>query len=144
MHIRSITRALLGAVLLAHFLASGPARAEKWVEDSFEDFAGGRLDAGGQNIYVARDGSVRTIHRFDINQDGYIDLMFNCTHDLIGILPSTVAWMDPERKAGHAPLAVEGSIAVALGDLNRDGHLDAVFCPNRQGVQNPRRFVTII
>lgn len=144
MRIRSITQTLAGAILLANYLVSGPARAEKWVEDSFEDFADGRLDAGGQNIYVARDGTVRTIHRFDLDQDGYIDLLFNCTHDLIGILPSTVAWLDSERKAVHAPLAVEGSIAVALGDLNRDGHPDAVFCPNRQGVQNPRRFVTII
>ncbi|MBI2434259.1 MAG: VCBS repeat-containing protein [Candidatus Hydrogenedentes bacterium] len=126
-------------LLIAH-----AAVAESWVEDTFEDFADGTLDAGGQNIYVAHDGSVRTIHRFDINHDSYIDLLLNCTHDLIGILPSTVGWVTPALEVRHAPLAVEGSLAVAQGDLNRDGFTDLVFCPNRQGIQNPRRFVTII
>lgn len=53
------------------------AAAQTWVEDSYADFADGRLDASGQNIYVSRDGSVRTIHRFDLNQDSFIDLVFN-------------------------------------------------------------------
>jgi len=35
------------------------------VEDSFEDFADVRLDAAGQNLYVSRDGKVRTIQVLD-------------------------------------------------------------------------------
>ena len=33
---------------------------------------------------------------------------------------------------------------MVLEDLNRDGHLDALFCPNRSGLQNPRRLLTIL
>jgi len=120
------------------------AFGQHWVEDSFEDFTDGRLDAAGQNLYVSRDGAVRTIHRFDLNDDGWIDLLFNGTHDLIGILPSVVGTVGSERSVRTAPLAVEGALAVASGDLNRDGRLDLVMCPNPQGVQHPRRFLTVL
>jgi hypothetical protein len=50
--------------------------AQTWVHDTFEDFIKGTLDASGANFYVSRDGKIRTIHRFDYNDDGYIDLLF--------------------------------------------------------------------
>ncbi|MBI4557288.1 MAG: VCBS repeat-containing protein [Candidatus Hydrogenedentes bacterium] len=121
-----------------------PSESETWIEDSFEDFADGRLDAAGQNIYVSREGAIRTIHRFDLNQDGYIDVLFNSTHDLVGILPSTWATVNRRREVAHGPLAVEGSNSVVAGDLNRDGFNDLVFGPNRNGIQSPRRFLTMI
>ena len=118
--------------------------AQTWLEDSFEDFADGTLDAAGQNIYVSREGAIRTIHRFDINQDGYLDLMFNNTHDRRSFIPATLATVGPDRAVEHSPLAVEGSRQVVFADLNRDGFLDVVFCPNASGVQTSRRFVTVI
>ena len=115
-----------------------------WVEDSFEDFADGKLDAAGQNLYVSRDGALRTIHRFDLNRDGYLDLIFNSTHDNFTYIPATLGLLESSRRVRRAELAVEGSIGVVLEDLNRDGHLDAVFCPNRSGLQKPRRLLTIL
>ena len=41
------------------------------------DFSRSTLDAAGQNLYVNRDGKVRTINRFDLNDDGHLDLIFN-------------------------------------------------------------------
>ena len=118
-------------------------QAETWVHDTFEDFSRGTLDASGQNLYVSRGGNVRTIHRFDLNQDGHLDLLFNNTHDTRGILPATLATVSPDRRIAHQQLPVAGSQRVLLEDLNKDGHLDAVFCPNPQGVQHARRFLTI-
>ena len=115
-----------------------------WVEDTFEDFADGRLDASGQNLYVARDGTLRTIHRFDLNQDGFLDLIFNSTHDTSAYIPATLASLTPRRRIQEAPLAVRGSIRALVTDLNRDGHSDLAFCPNYSGLQNNRRFLTII
>ena len=131
--------------LLALWLAAAfPAmRAQSWIEDSFEDFADGRLDASGQNIYVSRDGTVRTIHRFDLNQDSYLDLIFNNTHDSITYVDATWAQFDAGRTLSHSSLAVLGSLRAAAGDLNRDGFADLVFCPNPDGIQHPRRFISI-
>lgn len=118
--------------------------AQTWVEDTFEDFRDGKLDAAGQNIYISRDGAIRTIHRFDLNQDGFIDLVFNSTHDTSAFVPAALAMVGPERKLTTGLLAVEGSIQSVAADLNRDGWPDLLFCPNASGVQNPRRLLTII
>ena len=133
--------------LLSLILTLSPLQAARktvWVEDSFEDFADGRLDASGQNLYVSRDGSIRTIHRFDLNQDGFLDLVFNSTHDTAGYLPGTLVSVNSDGSLLESPLAVEGSKGIAAADLNRDGHPDLVFCPNHGGIQNPRRLLTII
>ncbi len=132
------------ALPLGNLLMPNLLPAEEWVEASFADFADGRLDASGQNIYVSRDGSVRTIHRFDLNQDGYLDLVFNSTHDRYTSIPATLATFTAKGQVRHSPLAVDGSLRVALSDLNNDGYLDAAFCPNTSGSQGGRRFVTIL
>lgn len=125
-------------------LVSHHAYSRTWVEDSFEDFADGTLDASGQNIYVSRDGTIRTIHRFDLNDDGYIDLLFNSTHDTYSFVPATQASFSKNRRLHIEKLAVEGSKQAVAADLNHDGYPDVVFCPNPSGIQHPRRFVTII
>ena len=118
--------------------------AERWIEDSFEDFADGSLDASGQNIYVSRDGSVRAIHRFDLNSDGHIDLLFNNTHDSSAFIPATLATSAANRRIQVSQLAVEGSLETQVADLNRDGFVELIFCPNRSGIQESGRFVTLI
>ena len=86
-------------------LGTDAARAEEpassFTDDTFEDFAAGTLDAGGQNLYVSRDGKVRTINRFDLNDDGHLDLLFNCTHDTYQMLPATagIVGQGPQRRA---------------------------------------------
>ncbi|MFV1968378.1 MAG: FG-GAP-like repeat-containing protein [Pirellulaceae bacterium] len=118
--------------------------AQTWTEDSFADFATGHLDAAGQNIYVCHDGTIRTIHRFDLNQDGYLDLIFNSTHNSHDFIPATLCTATSGQKIEQAQLAVEGSRASAVADLNRDGHLDVVFCPSGNGTYSPRNLLTII
>lgn len=146
MPMRSPSRPLLSMTMVTLVLSTLnlPARARTWVEDSFDDFADGRLDAAGQNLYVSRDGSVRTIHRFDLDQDGHLDLIFNSTHDNVAFIPATQCTAAAGRRLDAVPLAVEGSRRVAIADLNRDGYSDLVFCPNASGVQHPRRLVTVI
>ena len=130
-------------VSIAGIGSSGALSAEAWLEDSFSDFADGRLDASGQNIYVAADGTVRTIHRFDLNEDGYIDLLFNNSHDYFYHIPATLGTVDTEGRVSHEFLPVEGSLHAAVDDLNGDALLDVVFCPNKDEI-HPRRLLTII
>lgn len=145
---KSLTLAVLVSFVLPDADGAAPFNAcragDVWVEDSFVDFADGKLDAAGQNLYVAGDGSVRTIHRFDLNQDGYIDLIFNSTHDTFTAIPATSASVASNGEISHSPLAVAGSQHAAVGDLNRDGFQDIVFCPNRGGAQEGRGLLTIL
>ena len=118
--------------------------AETWIEDTFEDFVDGKLDASGNNIYVTHDGKIRTINRYDLNSDGWIDLLIPQIHNQVNFIPATLGEISSNRKVKKSPLAVEGSYQVETADLNKDGWLDLVFCPNNSGIQYPRRFVTVI
>lgn len=129
---------LLAIIAIALGFVFAAAGADVWTDDSFEDFSRGRLDAAGNNIYVSRDGALRTIHRFDLNRDGYLDLVFNSTHDY-SYFQSAVA----ASARGTVELPVDGSRRVAVADLNRDGFADAVFCPSDSGLQSPRRYLKI-
>lgn len=114
-----------------------------FVDDRFEDFSAGMADDGGNNLYAARDGTLRTINRFDLNGDGHLELLFNCTHNTYQMLPATAGTIDRKRQGESAEIAVEGSQRAVLDDLNNDGYTDIVFCPNTIGVHHERRFVTI-
>ena len=133
----------VGALLLCVGGDTKLCGQQRWVDDRFEDFSKGKLDASGQNLYISRDGALRTINQFDLNADGQLDLIFNCTHDTYQMLPATVGWLGEEGKFAEQELAVEGSRQVALGDLNADGYMDAVFCPNQIGVHHDRRHLSI-
>ena len=135
-------RLILAAATL---LATSALAAEpiKFIDDSFADFAAGTIVDGGQNLYVARDGTLRTINRFDLNDDGHLDVIFNCTHNTYQMISATAGVISKNGKALSRPIAVEGSQKVATADLNRDGFTDLVFCPNRIGVHHDRRFVFI-
>jgi hypothetical protein len=127
------------SALLAH---TGAAQA--WTEDTFADFADGTLDCSGQNLYVSRDGTVRTIQRFDLNGDGWLDLVFNNTHDTYAYIDASAVISDGHGGLSQTRLAVDGSRQAALEDLNRDGYTDVVTIPCVSGIQNTGRgFITI-
>lgn len=115
----------------------------KFVDDLHQDFVLGSFDDGGHNFYVAKDGSLRTINRFDLNSDGHLDLLFNCTHNTYQMLPASVGFLGANRQAATAEIAVEGSQRCVISDLNHDGYSDIVFCPNPIGVHHNRRLISI-
>lgn len=115
----------------------------RFVDEEHADFVAGTLDDGGHNLYVARDGSLRTINRFDLNSDGHLDLLFNCTHNTYQMLPATAGIVGANRRTGSVEIAVEGSQRSVVFDLNHDGYSDIVFCPNPIGVHHNRRHVFV-
>jgi len=126
------------------FSATSCSAAPLWIEDSFEDFSDGSLDASGQNLYVSHDGSVRSIARFDLNDDGWIDLLYMNTHDMTTNAPPVLVEVGSDRSISTSPLAFSGAMQVNVEDLNKDGYDDFVFSPNPTGIQNPRLFLTIV
>ena len=125
-------------LFLAPMLAGAPGSS--WTQETFEDFSRGRLGNVGNNIYVTREGRVETIQRWDLNQDGFLDVIFNSTHDSMHWIPPTLAEVNSKGEVSSRELSVLGSKAAVVGDFNKDGFSDLVFMPNRQNVQGHQRY----
>src|SRR3989338_6366483 len=50
-------------------------RDSVWITRGFEAFQRGTMGNAGQNLYVSRAGVLQRIHLFDLNQDGWLDLV---------------------------------------------------------------------
>ena len=142
----------LGAGLLLS-AASGQAPHQPWIHhSSFEDFSRGTLADGGANLYVSRAGTVEMIHRWDLNNDGFLDLFVGQDHNQVesedvliyrggprgfrSLLPDLPEHQPlgkllsqiRKREAGVTRLPSKGGGRSLLVDLNQDGYLDLVFC----------------
>jgi hypothetical protein len=110
-----------------------------WVTEGYESFRKGRFDSSGVNLYVSRNGTVQTVHRFDVNNDGYPDLIFNNTHDLAYTVPSFAYEFQHGSRKNPALTEFPGSGAVRVlaADLNSDGFPELVVA---RGFDNTTRF----
>ena len=51
----------------------------QWVTKGFETFRRGKFGNGGANLYVSKKGVLQRIYQYDLNHNGYMDLVFaNC------------------------------------------------------------------
>lgn len=153
---RWYTAMTVTAAVLCAAAPPAPAQSaadEPWlVHDSFEDFIQGAFEDAGVNTFVARDGGVQMIHRWDLNNDGYLDLMVGQSHNTVEQPDALIYWgtphgpvslMPPRRgeqpmanllnevrsRWAHAtPLPTAGGGRCLVEDLNADGHPDIVFC----------------
>jgi hypothetical protein len=91
-----------------------------WETKGFAEFRKGEFDASGANLYVSRNGVVQTVHRLDVNNDGYPDLIFNNTHDLV-YTPPAYEYRFRGRAPGQVAYPGAGSVRVRVADLNGDG-----------------------
>ena len=69
-HARNI---LLLSIILSGAVSAADRNSESWLTHStFEDFSSGTLQDGGANTFIARDGKLQMIHRWDLNNDGFL------------------------------------------------------------------------
>src|SRR5262245_11157746 len=95
----------------------GPAEpGETWI-DTGPTFCSGTLGNSGQNLYVNRRGELETIRRFDVDGNGYLDLLFNSGHDLSFALPAALVTADAQQSLHASELGVDGSTHVIPFDL---------------------------
>jgi hypothetical protein len=117
--VRSLTILLALNGVFSWFL---PGQLLVWETSGFEDFRQGEFDSGGVNLYVSKRGVVQAVHRFDVNQDGFFDLVFANTHDRIHVVPS----YQYRFKAGNrndftkTEYPGAGSFRIVATDLNGD------------------------
>src|SRR5215472_8631876 len=118
----------------------------------FEDFRKGKLGNSGANLYVSQNGRVEVINKWDLNGDGYPDLLMSNDHDVYEAVDAFIYWGGPkgytsllpdlwkemplaqvlfdltDRPGNITRLPAFGGGKSAIADLNRDGYLDIVFC----------------
>src|SRR3954467_11375307 len=109
-----------------------------WETRGFEAFRQGEFSGGGANLYVSRRGVVQTVHRWDVNNDGYFDLIFNNTHDLVYTPPAYEYRFGNARRSAPARIDYPGagSVRVLASDLNGDGFPELIIA---RGFDNSTR-----
>src|SRR5205823_8982926 len=82
-----------GLLVIAGMAVSVPRPNEQWwTQRSFLDFSEGTLADAGANTYIAANGSIQLINRWDLNGDGHLDLVFPSSHDTGYGINSYVYW----------------------------------------------------
>lgn len=67
--------------------------SEKVIRHSrFDDFIQGTPGNSGANLYVSRSGHVQVINKWDLNQDGYVDVVISNDHDVIETVDAFIYW----------------------------------------------------
>jgi len=138
--LRTVATLVAGALLWTALTPAGQSsRKLEWIDDTYEDFRGGQFDASGQNLFATRKGQVKTITRFDLNSDGFLDLVFSSSHDFVTAPAATLYESPGGRQAGKtSALPPLGTSYAAVADLNKDGFLDLALAPNDNWIGGER------
>ena len=122
------------ALSLTQFaIAAAPQRSQS----GFLEFSKGSLSDGGVNTYVAADGSIRLINQWDLNGDGFLDLVFPSSHDNNLGVDSFIYWgaKDGFGTNRMTRLPGDGTAGVAIADLNHDGFSDVILANEFNGTK---------
>ena len=103
-----------------------------WTTEGFDGFRKGTFGNAGQNLYVSRAGVLQRIHQYDLNGNGYVDLVF-CNDHNNSDKPPTYLYGDPYGSVTLTELPSDGSSSGAVADLNGDGYDDLVLGMHHNG-----------
>jgi len=131
MNIRKYYR---GVILLLLF-SSSLLGQQVWSEKSFEDFADGTFDDAGANMYVSHNGRVQAINRWDVNKDGYVDMLCVNSHSLVEMLDMSIYWGNGKDFSiqNHSYVPANGPMWATADDLNNDGEMDLIVANYSNG-----------
>ena len=106
-----------------------------WIERSFSDFSDGTFGNAGQNLYVSRRGVLQRIYRYDVNRDGFFDLVF-CNAQNHWEKPPAYVYANPLKEpTRRVKLPSDGSRTGTMADLDGDGFADLVLGMWQNGIR---------
>lgn len=142
---RFVRRALAGLGLAATLVGCGerPLGVRRLEDSSFEDFSAGSFSGGGAKIYATIDGDVRLLDDWDLDHDGYVDLVVSCASNLaadqFSADKSYIYWGSKDGISDQHRLALPSpGLSAAVADLDRDGHPDVVIARLKGKVISPK------
>ena len=105
-----------------------------WITEGFEDFSRGTCGNAGQNLYVSANGVLQRIHQFDLNGDGYLDLVF-CNSQEFWEKPPAYVYVDPLGESRRVELPADATQCSLMTDLTGDGYDDLVLGMGDNGIR---------
>ena len=104
-----------------------------WTTSGFESFTAGTFGNAGHNLYVSHAGILQRIHHFDLDQNGYLDLVI-CNSQAHYEMPPAGLYRDPLGRCEYQELPADGARSGAVLDLNGDGFDDLVLGNRYNGI----------
>lgn len=103
-------------------------------DDTFADFRAGDLGRSVARLYVQARGTLETVHRNDLDGDGFIDAVVPSFRSTTSLLDSFVYWGSGAGvgpTSPRSPLPTSGADDAVAADLDADGRPDIVFANQR-------------
>jgi hypothetical protein len=112
------------------------ARLHGLVHRGQADFHRGTFTSGGDNLYVNAHGAMETIHRFDVNNDGFVDIVLPNSHGYIERGPTWIYTQSGRdgKNWSRQELPNDSGWMSRVVDVDGDGYNDLVVVNGENGV----------
>jgi len=107
----------------------------EWKTSGFDGFSKGVLGNGGQNLYISKNGILQRIFLFDVNNDGYPDLLFANSQSM-DERPPVFVYNNLPEDTSYAELPSNGTYDATLADLTGSGFLDLIIACQNNGTHS--------
>lgn len=104
----------------------------EWITKGFEDFSKGTFENGGQNLFVSKKGVLQRIFQYDVNHDGYPDLLFGNSQSM-NERPVMYVYTDPMNNQTPYTLPTNGTYDGFMADLHGSGYQDLIVACQGDG-----------
>ncbi len=133
-----LVTAFIAVILTLATAIGAPLDNNVLVHGGFDDFSKGQFDNGGANLYVNANGIIETIHRWDVNNDGYTDIMFANSEEHGERGPTRIFSIDPakDKDWNYEDLSGISGYSSTIVDLDKDGYNDLVVANGDNGINS--------
>lgn len=109
---------------------------ENWVHGGYSSFSKGSFGGGGTNLYVNAKGTIEMINQYDVNNDGYVDIVLCNDHDKVERGPTWGYIVDdgPGENWKRYEMSADSGWMSRVVDVDADGYQDLISVNSYNGV----------